>query len=233
MCGRFALVEPVPEIARLFGIAVRDLDDWLEAPARYNIAPQTPVVVVRAAEDRTRQGAVVRWGLVPSWAEDASIGARMFNARLEGVRERPAYRGAYARRRCLVPASGFYEWQRGGGVRQPFAFRAPDDRPLALAGLWEVNRRALAGGRLESVSVITTQARGAVASLHDRMPLVLPEAVWPAWLDADTAAADVDAITAASAAGDPGLRMYPVTPRMNSARFEDPSCLEPAAAGGP
>lgn len=233
MCGRFALVEPVPEIARLFGIAVLDLDDWRCAPARYNIAPQGMVVVVRDRGGEGRRGSLMRWGLVPAWARDAAVGARMFNARLEGVRQRPAYRDAFARRRCLVPASAFYEWRRegaGGGRRQPFALRRADRRPLALAGLWEANGRAVEGRVLESVAVITTAARGIVSGLHERMPLILPEGAWAAWLDGRTTPAEVDDLArAASDAGAEGLVLYPVTARMNSAGFDDPACLEPVA----
>ncbi len=236
MCGRYALVEPVPEIARLFGVAVGDLDDWTEAPARYNITPQGSVLVVRA-RDGGRGASVMRWGLVPAWATDAAVGARMFNARLEGVRERPAYRGAFARRRCLMPASAFYEWRRtgdGAGRRQPFAIRRADRRPFALAGLWEGNGRVLPGTLLESASVITTEARGVVAKLHDRMPLILPEAVWEAWLDPATPAPAVDALArAAAAASGEAIIAYPVTPRMNSARFEDPACLAKVADAAP
>lgn len=235
MCGRFALVEPVPEIARLFGVAVRDLDDWLGAPARYNIAPQGTVLVVRERSGEGRRGSIMRWGLVPAWARDAAVGARMFNARLEGVAKRPAYRDAFARRRCLVPASAFYEWRRegaSGSRRQPFALRRADRRPLALAGVWDANARAGEGRVLESVTVITTAARGVVASLHDRMPLILPEGAWDAWLDGRTPATAVDDLAhRASEAAAEGLVAYPVTPRMNSARFEDPACLEPVEAG--
>lgn len=231
MCGRFALVEPVPEISRLFGVAVRDLDDWLESAARYNIAPQSDVLVVRGGEGGGRAGGLMRWGLVPAWAREASVGARMFNARLEGVRQRPAYRSAFARRRCLVPASAFYEWRRadeGGRGRQPFALRSRARRPLALAAIWEANTRILGGDVLRTVAVMTTAARGVVATLHDRMPLILPEEAWTAWLDGQTPPDAVDAIAGQAAeAGADDLELYAVTPRMNSARFEDPLCLEP------
>lgn len=240
VCGRFALVEPVPELARLFEIAPGDLERAPALSARYNIAPQSPILVVREAAGVGRVGARMRWGLVPAWAREPTIGARMFNARLEGLHARPAFRAAYARRRCLVPASAFYEWRRegqGGTGRQPFAIRRQDRAVLALGAIWEANERVGQGEGVaplvESVAIVTTAARGVVAELHDRMPLVLAPDAWSAWLDGRTDAAAVDALAAqaATTAAD-GLVLYRVTARMNSARFEDPSCLEPVDGPG-
>ena len=133
MCGRFALIAPGEAVAEAFALD--------EAPAplppRYNIAPTQPVLGVRLAADGRREAALFRWGLIPSWAKDISIGSRMINARSETTADKPSFRAAFKRRRCLIPASGFYEWEPYAGAKRPVVFAPPADQALALAGLWE------------------------------------------------------------------------------------------------
>ncbi|MCL6595235.1 MAG: SOS response-associated peptidase [Firmicutes bacterium] len=228
MCGRFALVEPLPEVAALFAFPLGDVAAGGEGRRVYNIAPQAPILAV-VWEGGRRRGAWLRWGLVPAWAEDAGAGARMFNARAETASTRPAFRQAFARRRCLVPATAFYEWERrAGGPPQAHAYRGADGRPLALAGIWEENRRALPGVVLRTASILTVPASPPVAAVHDRMPLVLPPERWEAWLRPDTEAERVKGLLAA----EDGVALVDVRvgSRVNSPRHDDPSCLEPAPA---
>jgi putative SOS response-associated peptidase YedK len=231
VCGRFALVEPVPEVARLFGFDVADVATGGEGRRRFNIAPGTPVLAVAAGAGGGRRGLWLRWGLVPAWARDVRVAARTFNARAEGVAARPAFRTAFARRRCLVPASAFYEWEAkatAGGRRQPYAFRAAAGGPLALGGVWDENRHVVAGSTLRTLAVVTTAASGAVARLHDRMPLILAPDAWALWLDPGAPVADVSTLLRPAPAD--ALVAYPVTTRVNDSAFEDPACLEPLAA---
>lgn len=176
MCGRFTLRTPAKEIARLFDVTVPDM-----AP-RYNIAPSQPVAAVRLrpASER-RELAMLRWGLVPFWADDPNIGYKMINARAETVARKPAFRKAFAQRRCLIVADGFYEWQKKNGGKQPFLFHLKDDRPFAFAGLWEHWKGE--GEEIESCSIIVTEANEVLEPIHNRMPVILDPADHDVWLD--------------------------------------------------
>ncbi len=181
MCGRFNLRTPASELATFFDIV---FDPPLQASLapRFNIAPSSPVLVVRAAADRN-EPTLVNWGLVPGWAKDPSIGNRMINARGETVAEKPSFRSAFRHRRCLVPASGFYEWQKLTGSRkQPWHIHRPDDLPLAFAGIWE-HWEADDGSVLQTCAIITTDANAQMAPIHHRMPVLLEPTDFPAWLD--------------------------------------------------
>jgi putative SOS response-associated peptidase YedK len=183
MCGRFNLRTPASQLAAFFDIVFDPPLQTSLAP-HFNIAPSQPVLVVRraAAADRT-EGALVHWGLVPSWAKDPSIGNRMINARGETVAEKPSFRSAFRHRRCLVPASGFYEWQKMTGSRkQPWHIHRPDDAPLAFAGIWE-HWEAEDGSVLQTCAIITTDANSQMAPIHHRMPVILDPPDFPAWLD--------------------------------------------------
>ena len=171
MCGRFAQRTPARVLARTFGVEVP------ETMARYNIAPTQEVLAVRQQAEG-RVAVMLKWGLVPAWAQDASIGARLINARAETVADKPAFRAALKSRRCLIPASGFYEWLRAGTHKQPYYFRLRDDRPLAFAGLWE-----RWGAELETCTILTTAANPLVAATHDRMPVILRAEDYDLWLD--------------------------------------------------
>ncbi len=218
MCGRITLSTPARVVAEHFGLgAVPEL-----AP-RWNIAPGQPVAGVRvrrSSGERTLE--LRRWGLVPPWAQNASVGARLINARLEGAADLPAFRRAFRQRRCLIPADGFYEWRtRGSSFRQPYHVR-PVGRPLfAVAGLWERWEGGEAG-RVESCTLLTTRARGPVARLHDRMPVILPPDLWAAWLD--PALEDPAQIHALAASSTEELELHPVGLRVNDPRHDDPEC---------
>ena len=170
------------ELARIFGAEVNDPSAFDELGPRYNVAPTQPVTVVLQRDDG-RFVELHRWGLVPAWAESPAAGARMINARAESVATSSAFRNSFLRRRCIIPADGFYEWRREGKARKPFLIHAADDRPLAFAGLWAPWRNPSTGQWLLSAAVVTTTANATVAQLHDRMPAILADDEWPLWLD--------------------------------------------------
>lgn len=222
MCGRFTYRFTWQQLARLLSLI-----DW---PAehlrpRYNVAPSQPAPVVRMQDAGRRTAAMLTWGLVPSWASDAAIGHRMINARAESLSEKPAFRAAFARRRCLVPVSGFYEWhtQAQGRRKQPFVIERSDQQPFMLAGLWERWTRGPAP--LETFSIITTEANELLRPLHDRMPVILADADLDLWLDPQLA--DLDALYRLLQPADPaGFRARPVSTRVNSPKNDDPSILD-------
>jgi putative SOS response-associated peptidase YedK len=221
VCGRYVLTVTGRVLARLF-----DLDEVPELEARYNIAPTQQVPIVRAGPDGRRLDAV-RWGLIPSWAKDPSIGSRMINARAETVAEKPSFRNAFRRRRCLVPADGFYEWRRNGNRKQPYLVRFGDGRPFAIAGLWEVWHRP-DGTPLESCTLITTEPNLVVALLHDRMPVILPQRSYRDWLE--PANEDPERLRRLLLPHDPDeMEAFPVSLRVNNPSHDDPMCLQATA----
>ena len=177
MCGRFTLgVEPV-ELQEAFDLSEAPVD-WV---IRDNIAPTQPVAVLASAE--TRRIEYMRWGLIPSWAKDISIGSKMFNARAETIQEKPSFKTAFARRRCLIPADGFYEWlKQEKGPSTPFRFQLKEKKMFAFAGLWEL-WRSPEGDELKSCTIITTEANEMVAKVHPRMPVILDTANCWQWLE--------------------------------------------------
>ena len=203
MCGRFAL-HAHPDVVKLqFGLAT------LPAFApRYNIAPTLPVLIVRGGG-----AATARWGLVPHWARDPSMGARMNNARAETVAEKPAFRDAYRRRRCLIPASGFYEWKSEFGLRQPYYVHPARGELFAFAGLWEQWRD------LQTCAVITTDANAKMAAVHDRMPVIVAPADYAAWLSG--------AEGLLRPCPDGAIAVRRVSRAVNSARNDSPGLIEP------
>lgn len=218
MCGRYTLAVSPAQLAARFGVAP------LELQPRYNIAPTQPAPVVRLGDDG-REMTLLRWGLIPSWANDASIGARLINARSETVLEKPAFRTAFRRRRCLIPASGFYEWQATAAGKQPFYITSVDGEPMAFAGLWE-QWRAPDGALLESYTILTTAANAVVAPIHDRMPVILPPDLDALWLDP---AADVSRLHALCLNPPPvALRAYPVSRAVNQVRNDNEELIQPA-----
>ncbi|MDH4110520.1 MAG: SOS response-associated peptidase [Gammaproteobacteria bacterium] len=216
MCGRFAFYSPTEAAAALFGAA-----DGLQAKPRYNIAPTQELVAVRVAADRGRELALLRWGLVPFWAKDPSIGNRMINARAETVAEEPSFRNAYKQRRCLVLADGFYEWQRKGDVKVPWFISLASGQPFAFAGLWENWTDKETGESLQTATIVTTAANEFMKPLHDRMPVLLEPATGGRWLDGD-----MD-LLADPAGIIPALRAWPVDRRVNNARNEGRDLIEP------
>ncbi len=183
MCGRFTSTTSAEDLAVYFAV---DEVAVGERRPRWNVAPTDPVLSV-VERDGTRRMGEMRWGLVPFWAKDPSVGSRMINARAETIREKSAYARPLERRRCLVPADGFYEWQARPGTKakQPFHIRRRDGEPLAIAALWDSWRpeRGSDDGRIVSCVLITTEANELVRPVHDRMPVVLPRSSWDAWLD--------------------------------------------------
>jgi putative SOS response-associated peptidase YedK len=224
MCGRFAFYSPHEAVVRLFGVAA----DAPDAEPRYNIAPTTyiPAVRVLPEDPETRRLALLYWGLVPSWAKDRSVGARMNNARAETLREKPSFRNAYRRRRCLVLADGYYEWQRSAATKQPYFIQLASFEPFAMAGLWEVWRDPANGDALESCTLVTTAPVPSIAHIHDRMPVIVPPDAYAEWLDPlnhDVERLDRLLTPAAS------LRVTarPVSRLVNNARNQGPSLIEP------
>ena len=218
MCGRYSLTTPVEGIRRLFGFA-----ELPNLPARYNIAPTQPAPVVRRGGDGRRELALLRWGLVPSWAKDPSIGNRLINARAETVADKPAFRSAFKNRRCLVVADGFYEWRKVGDGKQPYRITLPDGGPFAFAGLWE--RWAPAGEAIESFTIVTTDANPRLRPIHDRMPVILDPADHETWLEGGAAALAL----LRPFPGD-ALAVHAVDRRVNNPRHDDPACIAPLPA---
>ncbi len=223
MCGRFALFSPEEILAAMFGV---EGDRF--PPASYNIAPSRDVAAVRIApEGRAgRELALLRWGLIPSWAKDPAIGYRMINARVETAPEKPAFRSAFRRRRCLVPADGFYEWQKAGARKQPYYVRMADGKPFAFAGLWEQWEGP--DGAVASCTLLTTGANDLVAPIHDRMPVILSPGDFGSWLDPDVR--DPAALLPLLKPFPPGaMAAFPVRTLVNNPSADDPRCIEPAA----
>lgn len=223
MCGRFVLTTPAQAIAEAFGV-----DPPADLAPRYNVAPGQRVAVVRAAgTSGARSLDLLRWGLVPSWAKEAPRAVALINARSDTAPVKPAFRSAFRQRRCLVPASGFYEWQAppGGGRKQPWLFTLRGAGPFAMAGLWERWRPA-DGPPVESCTILTTEPNELVAPIHDRMPVLLPEESWDEWLD--PGGRDVVRLQAMLVPF-PADRMASrtVSTWVNDARHDDPRCIAP------
>ena len=217
MCGRFAFYSPTEAAAALFGVS-----GSVDVQPRYNIAPTQYVAAIRNGEDEQREIVKLRWGLVPFWAKDPSIGNRMINARAETVAEKPSYRNAYKHRRCLVLADGFYEWRRQGDVKTPYYISLASGEPFALAGLWENWTDKESGESLQTTTLITTDANDFMAPLHHRMPVILEAATATDWLAGSRDLLDdVAAIT-------PPLQAWPVDRRVNNARNEGDDLVRPA-----
>ncbi len=209
MCGRFAFYSPSEAAAALFGVSAS-----VEVKPRYNIAPTQLIAAIRDGDNRERELVMLRWGLVPFWAKDPSIGNKMINARAETVAEKPAYRAAYRHRRCIVLADGFYEWHKDGDVKTPYFISLASGEPFALAGLWENWTDKESGESLQTTTLITTAANDFMTPLHHRMPVILESNTAGEWLAGSTDLLDdVAAIT-------PALQAWPVDRRVNNARNE-------------
>jgi putative SOS response-associated peptidase YedK len=207
VCGRFAFYSPAEAAAALFGVSAAP-----EVKPRYNIAPTQDIAAIRDNAKGERELAMLRWGLVPFWAKDPSIGNRMINARAETVAEKPSFRNAYKHRRCLVLADGFYEWQRQGDGKTPYFISLASGEPFALAGIWENWTDKETGESLQTASLITTDANDFMAPLHHRMPVILEAQTATDWLaGSNELLDDVAAIT-------PPLQAWPVDKRVNNAR---------------
>lgn len=247
MCGRYASSRKPEDLIEEFEVVDSRIRQPLEAD--FNVAPTKEVyaVVERAPskdseETPQRQLRSLRWGLVPSWAKDPKIGSRMINARIETAAEKPAFRQAFAKRRCLLPADGYYEWYTAAdagksAVKQPFFIRRRGGGPLAMAGLYEFWRdptreRDDPAAWLRTATVLTTTASDAVGAIHDRQPLFVEAAGWAAWLD--PSAADPSALTGLLVPSPGvGLEAYPVSTAVNNHRNNGPELIEPLPEAEP
>jgi putative SOS response-associated peptidase YedK len=219
MCGRYTLSTSAGRLAEKF-----QLDSTVEVPPSYNVAPTQQVAAV-IEDEEGRRLEMLRWGLVPSWADDPDIGARMINARSETAPEKPSFRRAFRGRRCLIPADGFYEWKREEGGKQPYYFRMQDGYPFAFAGLWESWDKG--DGTLRTCTILTTRANPVLEGIHDRMPVILPHDAYNAWLDPDADREELGELMIPYPGDD--LEAYPVSRFVNSPRNNDERCIEPAA----
>ena len=237
MCGRYSLTTPVEALRRLF-----DFPEQPNLAPRYNIAPTQQVAAVRlappavgaeeggaeAAHEAGRHLAMLRWGLIPSWAKDAAIGGRMINARAETLAGKPAFRAAFRKRRCLLAADGFYEWRkRAGGPKQPYRIALEDGGPFAFAGLWARWRDPREGAWVETCTIVTTGANTLLRPIHHRMPVILDPADHAAWLDPATAPEAAQKLLGPHAGA--GLVAYPISLRVNKVANDDPAVIVPLA----
>ncbi len=227
MCGRFNVNQLADALMILFGIEDGHYAARNAAP-RYNVAPTQPVAAVREnPQSGTRELCYLRWGLIPHWAKDPAIGNRMINARAETAAEKPSFRGAMRYRRCLIPANGYYEWQKLPSGKQPHNIRMKDGAPFAFAGLWESWEQP-DGGAVESCTILTTEPTERLRAIHHRMPVILPPEDFDQWLDINEKN---------SAAVVPLLRPYPhdaliavpVSRYVNKPTNDGPRCIEPVA----
>lgn len=228
MCGRFALMTPTEMLVKLFDVPETAVESLPPSIPRYNIAPTQPVVAIRLDENGERDLTFFHWGLIPSWSKDIQMGSRMINARSETVTEKPSFRNAFKRRRCLIPADGFYEWQKQADGKQPMFIRPSEggERPFALAGLWEFWSDP-DGGTIQSCTILTTTPNELMASIHNRMPVIVEPEDFDLWLNPEP---------------DPeqGLHLlrpypaekmvaYPVSTVVNNPRNDVPECVQPIA----
>jgi putative SOS response-associated peptidase YedK len=222
MCGRYNLRATPAEIQEFFNVLRMPAE---QGRLRYNIAPTQFVPIIRQTDDG-RECVMARWGLIPSWAKDRTIGNRLINARVETVAEKPSFRGAMKhRRRCLVPTTGYYEWKMlDTKVKQPYHIRMTGNRPFAFAGLWESWEKG--EKPVESFTIITVSANPSLVSLHDRMPVILPPDVYAVWLDSEVPTDGVLSLLKPYALDD--VEAYAVNTVVNNVKNDVPECIEPA-----
>ncbi len=219
MCGRFTLSLDPNELQEELGLGLMPT----ELRPRYNIAPTQSVAAI--TDGVTRDVAFYHWGLVPGWAKDASIGSRMINARSETLQEKPSFRGAFARRRCLILADGFYEWEKADGKKKPYFIHLESGKPFVFAGLWEF-WRSPDGNGLNSCTIITCPANEMVSKLHDRMPVIIPMEQQAAWLDPKSQPASLQSLLKPYPASQ--MAMVPVSPVVNNPANDTPDCMKSA-----
>ena len=223
MCGRFTLRHRTSAIAERFAVTLLDLD---QIEPRYNIAPTQQVLGITGGPERS--ASMFRWGLIPFWAKDASIGSKLINARSETVAEKPSFRQALAKRRCLIPVDGFYEWKKGPGGKTPMYIRFRDGRLFAFAGLWETWHPE-GQPPVSTCTVLTTEPNELMAPIHNRMPVILDPASETAWLDPETPPAARLELLRPCAPDD--MEAFPVSRRVNSPSMDDASLIESVEVG--
>lgn len=222
MCGRYTLKITPAELATYF-----DLPEVPDLPARYNIAPTQPIPTVRVDAGIGRHLVMMRWGFVPAWAKEMTGSAPLINARLETAHEKPTFRQSFRARRCLIPADGFYEWQRTEAAKQPYVFQLPDGEPYAFAALWD-RWQAPDGAVIDSCAMLTTEANAVMAPIHHRVPVILERAHYAAWLDPDQHDPERLRQILVSGVAD-RLVATPVSKRVNQVVNDDATLLEPVA----
>jgi len=219
VCGRFTLRTPAENLAQSFGV-----DIPAEYIPRYNIAPTQPILSVMAEPDKSRRKiSFMRWGLVPPWAKDTSVG--MINARAESVAVKPSFKKAFLEARCLIPADGWYEWKHDGKGKQPYYFHLKENLPFSFAGLWSRWKEKDTGKTLDSCAIITTMANEKAAAIHDRMPVVLSPDIYEAWLDPLMKKTE-ELISFLKPFPSEDILAYPVSTVVNSGRVDSPKCIE-------
>ena len=221
MCGRYSLATPKDHLVEVFDVPPVTFD----YRARYNIAPSQDVPVVASDRRGTRLG-LLRWGLVPAWADPPATGSPMINARAESLLDKPSFKEAAVARRCLVPADGFYEWAKEGDHKVPYWIHSPDREPMAVAGIWE-GWHPRGSEPVYSMAIITVDANEAIRHLHHRMPAIVPMADRKAWLDTETPTADALSLLNPYKGV---LEAYPVSTLVNSPANDVPACIEPVSS---
>ena len=224
MCGRFTLTIPDPEtLAQAFSLPGMPPD----LPPRFNIAPTQPVLsVVRDADSGQNELKVMRWGLIPSWSKDATIASRLINARSETLAEKPTFRTAFARRRCLIVADGFYEWQKqASGPKVPMYITLAGHDVFGFAGLWERWTEPDSGEAITTCTIITGPPNELVAPIHNRMPVILPREAYDTWLDPETKDQSALAALLRPYPAD-AMTAYPVSRKVNAATYDSPALIE-------
>jgi putative SOS response-associated peptidase YedK len=219
MCARFTLTAPPALIADLFGVELPD-----DLAPRFNIAPTQEVLAVRLDTAGRREAAKLRWGLIPGWADDPAVAQKLINARAETVFAKPSFRDAAKKRRCLIPADGFFEWRPEGGVKQPYWIHRPGNELFAFAALWE-RWRDEAGGERQTCAIVTTGANERLRPLHDRTPVILTAGTFDAWLDPKASPKELAGLLRPALEG--LLTFHAVTRRMGNSRFDGPACVAP------
>ena len=220
MCGRYTVTAPGDVLAAAFG-----LETPPDLAPRYNVAPTQEVAIVRLGDGGRLELALVRWGLIPFWAKERAIGNKLINARADGLATKPSFRDSFKKRRCLVPATGWFEWKKLEKGKQPYLFRMRDGSVFAFAGLWSRWNDPESGEPLETCAIVTTEPNELAATVHDRMPAILDRAAHAPWLEAVPASPDLAALLAPRAID--GLVAHPVSRLVNSPANDLPACLEP------
>lgn len=225
MCGRFALISDTETLIDTFGVAPETLTAMPPSLPRYNVAPTQPVLAVRLnPTSKKRELTFFQWGLIPSWAKDIKIGARMINARSETVTEKSSFRAAFKRRRCIIPADGFYEWQQQDNRKQPMYIHAADGTPFALAGLWEL-WRSPDGDAIQSCTILTTTPNELMTSIHNRMPVILEPEDFSMWLEPDER--PEQGLHLLRPYPSTKMAAYPVSTFVNNPTNDAPQCIAP------
>jgi putative SOS response-associated peptidase YedK len=227
MCGRYVVTTPGEVLAQIFGAEPPPEEVLAAIVPRYNVSPTQQVPIVRGTARGSRELALVTWGLVPHWAKDPGIGNKLINARADTAAEKPSFRDSLKRRRCLLPADGFYEWKKLAKGKEPWLFRMRDSRPFALAGLWSSWKNPETNTNLETCTILTTTPNELVSTVHDRMPVILPPAHQERWLDTGAESTLFTELFLPFSSDE--MEAFPVSRRVNSPANEGPENIEPVS----